>query len=220
MAYSGALAPAEVTKVVLDEENNRIEVVVSEEEFSKAIGRHGQNVKLASQLLGANIDVLTEEQEQERRSNENKVRTQRFMEALDVDDMIAHLLVAEGFTTIDEVAYVAQSELAEIEGFDEDIAAELQNRAKEFIAQRDKEFNAKSKALKIDDSMKSVNGLEPEMIITLAEKGVKNIDDLADLAADELIEMLGEDVISENEANEIIMSAREHWFADENKDED
>ncbi|MBR3676135.1 MAG: transcription termination/antitermination protein NusA [Alphaproteobacteria bacterium] len=215
-----ALAPAEVTKVVLDEENNRIEVVVSDEEFSKAIGRHGQNVKLASQLLGANIDVLTEEQEQERRSNENKVRTQRFMEALDVDDMIAHLLVAEGFTTIDEVAYVAQSELAEIEGFDEDIAAELQNRAKEFIAQRDKEFNAKSKALKIDDSMKSVSGLEPEMIITLAEKGVKNIDDLADLAADELIEMLGEDVISENEANEIIMSAREHWFADENKDED
>ena len=215
-----ALAPAEVTKVVLDEENNRIEVVVSDEEFSKAIGRHGQNVKLASQLLGANIDVLTEEQEQERRSNENKVRTQRFMEALDVDDMIAHLLVAEGFTTIDEVAYVAQSELAEIEGFDEDIAAELQNRAKEFIAQRDKEFNAKSKALKIDDSMKSVSGLEPEMIITLAEKGVKNIDDLADLAADELIEMLGEDVISKNEANEIIMSAREHWFADENKDED
>ena len=212
-----ALAPAEVTKVVLDEENNRIEVVVSDEEFSKAIGRHGQNVKLASQLIGCNIDVLTEEQEQERRSNENKVRTQRFMEALDVDDMIAHLLVAEGFTTVDEVAFVAQKELAEIEGFDDDIAAELQSRAKEFVATRDKEFNAKSKALKIDESMKSVEGLEPEMIISLAEKGVKNIEDLADLAADELIEMLGEEVISENEANDIIMAARRQagWFDDD-----
>ncbi len=216
-----ALAPAEVIKVVLDEENNRIEVVVSEEEFSKAIGRHGQNVKLASQLLGCNIDVMTEEQEQERRSNENKVRTQRFMEALDVDDMIAHLLVAEGFTTVDEVAYVAQNELAEIEGFDEDIAAELQSRAKEFVAARDKEFNAKSKALKIDENMKSVEGLEPEMIITLAEKGVKNLEDLADLAADELIEMLGAEIISENEANEIIMSARRQagWFDDEQTEE-
>ncbi len=216
-----ALAPAEVIKVVLDEENNRIEVVVSEEEFSKAIGRHGQNVKLASQLLGCNIDVMTEEQEQERRSNENKVRTQRFMESLDVDDMIAHLLVAEGFTTVDEVAFVDQSELAEIEGFDEDIAAELQSRAKEFVAARDKEFNAKSKALKIDDSIKKVEGLDPEMIITLAEKGVKNIDDLADLAADELIEMLGAEVISENEANEIIMAARHQagWFDDEKDDE-
>lgn len=210
-----ALAPAEVTKVVLDEENGRIEVVVAEDQLSLAIGRRGQNVKLASQLLGANIDVLTEEQEQERRANENKVRTQRFMEALDVDDMIAHLLVAEGFSTVDEVAYVDQKELAEIEGFDEDVAAELQNRALEFVANRNKEFAAKSKKLKIDDSLKQVNGLDQDMIITLAEKGVKNIDDLADLAADELIEMLGENTISETEANEIIMSAREHWFSGE-----
>ena len=210
-----ALAPAEVTKVVLDEENNRIEVVVSEEQFSLAIGRRGQNVKLASQLVGANIDVLTEEQEQERRSNENKVRTQRFMEALDVDDMIAHLLVAEGFSTIDEVAMVELNELAEIEGFDEDVATELQNRAKEFIEKRNKEFAAKSKSLKIDESLKTVNGLDQDMIISLAEKGIKNIDDLADLAADELIEILGNTTISETEANEIIMSAREHWFTDE-----
>ncbi|MCQ2735376.1 MAG: transcription termination factor NusA [Alphaproteobacteria bacterium] len=210
-----ALAPAEVTKVVLDEENNRIEVVVSDDQFSLAIGRRGQNVKLASQLVGSNIDVLTEEQEQERRSNENKVRTQRFMEALDVDDMIAHLLVAEGFSTIDEVAMVALNELAEIEGFDEDVATELQNRAKEFIEKRNKEFAAKSKALKIDESLKTVNGLDQDMIITLAEKGIKNIDDLADLAADELIEILGDTTISETEANEIIMSAREHWFDEE-----
>ena len=212
-----ALAPAEVIKVVLDEENGHIEVVVAEDQFSLAIGRRGQNVKLASQLLGANIDVLTEEQERERRANENKVRTQRFMEALDVDDMIAHLLIAEGFSTVDEVAYVDLKELAEIEGFDEDIATELQSRAKEFIAQRDKEFNAKSKALKIDESMKKVEGLAPEMIISLAEKGVKKIDDLADLAADELIEMLGEDAVSETEANDIIMSARRQagWFDEE-----
>lgn len=207
-----ALAPAEVTKVVLDEENNRIEVIVSEEQFSLAIGRRGQNVKLASQLLGANIDVLTEEQERERRANENKVRTQRFMEALDVDDMIAHLLVAEGFSTIDEIAMVEQKELAEIEGFDDDVAAELQNRAQEFIAKRNKEFAAKSKKLKIDESLKGVAGLDQDMIIALAENGVKNIDDLADLASDELIEILGADTITEKEANEIIMEAREHWY--------
>lgn len=209
-----ALAPAEVIKVVLDEESGHIEVVVAEDQFSLAIGRRGQNVKLASQLLGANIDVLTEDQEQERRSNENKVRTQRFMEALDVDDMIAHLLVAEGFSNIDEVAYVNLQELAEIEGFDEDIATELQTRAKEFIAARDKEFKAKSKALKIDESMKKIEGLDPEMIITLAEKGVKSIKDLADLASDELIEFLGADIVSEKEANNIIMQARHlaGWF--------
>ena len=210
-----ALAPAEVTKVVLDEENNRIEVVVSDDQFSMAIGRRGQNVKLASQLVGAQIDVLTEEQEQERRSNENKVRTQRFMEALDVDDMIAHLLVAEGFSTVDEVAMVDLKELAEIEGFDEDIAQELQNRAQEFVAKRNEEFAAKSKKLKIDESLQTVAGLDQDMILTLAEKGIKNIDDLADLAADELIEMLGENSLSETEANDIIMSAREHWFTEE-----
>ena len=204
-----------MTKVVLDEENNRIEVVVAEDQLSLAIGRRGQNVKLASQLVGANIDVLTEEQEQERRSNENKVRTQRFMEALDVDDMIAHLLVAEGFTTVDEIALVDQKELAEIEGFDEDVAAELQNRAREFIEKRNKEFVAKSKKLKIDESLQTVQGLDQDMIITLAEKGIKNIDDLADLAADELLELLSDSVITETEANSIIMSAREHWFTDE-----
>ncbi len=209
-----ALAPAEVTKVVLDEENNRIEVVVAEDQLSYAIGRRGQNVKLASQLIGADIDVLTEEQEQERRSNENKVRTQRFMEALDVDDMIAHLLVAEGFSTIDEIAMVDLKELAEIEGFDEDVATELQNRANEFIEKRNKEFATKSKKLKIDESLKHVSGLDQDMILTLAENGIKNIDDLADLAADELIEIVGENVLTLTEANEIIMLAREHWFDD------
>ena len=210
-----ALSPAEVTKVVLDEENNRIEAVVPQEQFSLAIGRRGQNVKLASQLLGCDIDVLTEEQEQERRSNENKVRSQRFIEALDVDEMIAHLLIAEGFSTVDEIALVPLSELAEIEGFDEDVAAELQKRAKDFIAKRNEEFAEKSKTLGIDEQLKTVEGLDQDMILTLAGKGVKTLDDLADLAADELMEMLGENVLSEVEANKVIMKAREHWYAEE-----
>ena len=210
-----ALSPAEVTKVVLDEENNRIEAVVPQEQFSLAIGRRGQNVNLASQLLGCDIDVLTEEQEQERRSNENKVRSQRFIETLDVDEMIAHLLIAEGFSTVDEIALVPLSELAAIEGFDEDVAAELQKRAKDFIAKRNEEFAEKSKTLGIDEQLKTVEGLDQDMILTLAGKGVKTLDDLADLAADELMEMLGENVLSEVEANKVIMKAREHWFAEE-----
>ena len=210
-----AVSPAEVPKVVLDEENNRIEAVVPQEQFSLAIGRRGQNVKLASQLLGCDIDVLTEEQEQERRSNENKVRSQRFIEALDVDEMIAHLLIAEGFSTVDEIALVPLNELAEIEGFDEDVAAELQKRAKDFIAKRNEEFAEKSKTLGIDEQLKTVDGLDQDMILTLAGKGVKTLDDLADLAADELMEMLGENVLSEVEANKVIMKAREHWFSEE-----
>lgn len=210
-----ALSPAEVSKVVIDEENNRIEAVVPQEQFSIAIGRRGQNVKLASQLLGCDIDVLTEEQEQERRSNENKVRSQRFMEALDVDEMIAHLLIAEGFSNVDEIAMVELSELAEIEGFDEDVAKELQSRAKEYVEKRDAEFAQKSKSLGIDEKLQEVEGLDREMLLALASKGIKTIDDLADLAADELIELLGEDTISVQEANKIIMAARQHWFTEE-----
>ncbi len=210
-----ALAPAEVTKVVIDEENNRIEAVVAQEQFSIAIGRRGQNVKLASQLLGCDIDVLTEEQEQERRSNENKVHSQRFMEALDVDEMIAHLLIAEGFSNVDEIAMVDLRELSEIEGFDEDVAKELQSRAKEYVEKRDKEFEEKSKSLGLDDKLQSVEGLDRDMLLTLAGKGIKTIDDLADLAADELIEILGENTVSIQEANKIIMNAREHWFTEE-----
>ncbi len=214
-----ALAPAEVTKVVIDEENNRIEAVVPKEQFSIAIGRRGQNVKLASQLLNCDIDVLTEEQETERRSNENKVRSQRFMEALDVDEMIAHLLIAEGFSTVDEISMVPLEELSEIEGFDEDIAVELQNRAKEYVAKRDAEFASKSKTLGIDDTLKTAAGLDQDMILVLAEKGVKTLDDLADLAADELIEIVGENALSQAEANKIIMAAREHWFTTEKQEE-
>ena len=212
-----ALAAAEVSKVVLDEENNRIEVVVTEEQYSMAIGRRGQNVKLASQLLNADIDILTEEQERERRANENRIRSERFVSALDVDEMIAHVLISEGFSTVDEIAEVELSELSSIEGFDEDLAAELQKRAKDFVQKRNLEFIEKSKTLGVDDSLKTISGLDQDMILNLAEKGVKTLDDLADLASDELIEILGSGVITDVEANRIIMAAREHWFADKEK---
>ncbi len=212
-----ALAPAEVSKVVLDEENNRIEVVVSDEQYSLAIGRRGQNVKLASQLLNADIDILTEEQERERRANENRIRSERFVSALDVDEMIAHVLISEGFSTVDEIALVELSELASIDGFDEDLAQELQNRATAFVQKRNEEFIEKSKTLGVDESLKTISGLDQDMILNLAEHDVKTLDDLADLAADELIEILGNDVITEVEANRVIMAARAHWFADESK---
>ena len=212
-----ALSPAEVTKVVLDEENNRIEAVVPQEQFSLAIGRRGQNVKLASQLVGSDIDILTEEQERERRANENRIRSERFVSALDVDEMIAHVLISEGFSTVDEIAMVDLSELSSIDGFDEDLATELQNRAKAFVQKRNEEFAEKSKSLGVDDSLKTISGLDQDMILSLAEHGVKTLDDLADLAADELIEILGDGVITEVEANRVIMAAREHWFADEEK---
>ena len=210
-----ALSPAEVTKVVIDEENNRIEAVVPQEQFSLAIGRRGQNVRLASLLLGCDIDVLTEEQEQERRSNENKVRSQRFMEALDVDEMIAHLLIAEGFSNVDEVAMVDLSELSEIEGFDEEVAQELQSRAKEYVENRNKEFEKKSKSLGIDEKLQAIEGLDKDMLLALANANIRSVDDLGDLATDELIEILGEDTLSVKEAEKVIMAARAHWFEEE-----
>lgn len=207
-----ALAPAEVIKVVIDEENNRIEAVVSQEQYSLAIGRRGQNVRLAAKLLGCDIDVLTEEQEQERRSNENKVRSQRFMEVLDVDELLAHLLIAEGFSNVDEIAMVNTNELAEIEGFDEEIAAELQRRAKEYVEKRNQEFAEKSKKMGLDEKLQTIEGLDKDMLMTLADNNIRTIDDLADLASDELIEILGEDILSVNEAEKVIMAARAHWF--------
>ena len=137
------------------------------------------------------------------------------MEALDVDEMIAHLLIAEGFSTVDEIAMVSLEELSEIEGFDEDVAKELQSRAQEFVAKRNKEFEEKSKSLGIDEQLQAVSGLDQDMLLTLAGKGIKTLDDLADLAADELIELLGEDTLSIQEANKIIMDARSHWFEGE-----
>ncbi|MBF0166951.1 MAG: transcription termination/antitermination protein NusA [Alphaproteobacteria bacterium] len=212
-----ALAPAEVAKVVLDEEQNRMEVVVPDDQLSLAIGRRGQNVRLASQLTGWDIDILTEAEESERRQEEFRTRSQLFIDALDVDDVIAHLLVTEGFTSVEEVAFVPLDDLASIEGFDETVAEELQNRAKGFIETRDAQFDEKRKGLGVADEIAAIEGISPGMLVALGEKGVKSLDDLADLASDELIEIVGADAMNEEEANAIIMKARAHWFEDEAK---
>ena len=209
-----ALAPAEVTKVVMDEEQGRVEVVVPDEQLSLAIGRRGQNVRLASQLTRWDIDILTEAEESERRQEEFRRRTGLFVEALDVDDVIAGLLVTEGFNTVEELAEVAREELGEIEGFDEEIADELIRRADGFLSRRYEEMNEKRLELGVTDDVASFEALSPTMLIALGEKGVKTLDDLADLAGDELVEIVGEGM-EEAQANEIIMAARAHWFGDE-----
>ncbi|MCB1556228.1 MAG: transcription termination/antitermination protein NusA, partial [Alphaproteobacteria bacterium] len=180
-----ALQPAEVAKVVLDEENNRMEVVVPEEQLSLAIGRRGQNVRLASILTGWDIDILTEEEESRRRAEEFQKRSALFIEALDVDEVIAHLLVAEGFTRIEEIAETPIDELNEIEGFEEEISQELQNRAINWLDMKAKELSDKQEALGIADDLMGMEALTPDTIIKLGEKGIKTLDDLADLAGDE-----------------------------------
>jgi N utilization substance protein A len=213
-----ALAPAEVAKVVVDEDSQRIDVVVPDEQLSLAIGRRGQNVRLASLLSGWKIDILTEAQESERRSEEVKLRSQLFVEVLDVDEMIAHLLVGEGFTKVEEVAYIDLDELATIEGFDRDLASELQNRAKTYLEAQERHLTKRLKELKVAQDLKSLEGLDLDIIVILAEKGIKKLDELADLAGDELIELLPPGRLSEEHAKNIIMAARAHWFeAEENQ---
>jgi N utilization substance protein A len=210
-----ALAPAEVTKVVLDDVSHRIEVVVPDDQLSQAIGRRGQNVRLASMLTGWDIDILTEAEESERRTEETKTRSALFIEALDVDDVIAHLLVAEGFASVEEIAYTEIDELAQIEGFDEDVAAELRDRALSYLEQRDAALSGQRIALGVTDEVAAVEGLTPAMLVALGEKEVKTLDDLGDLATDELVEIVGADAMTSAEAERIIMAARAHWF-DEN----
>jgi len=210
-----ALAPAEVTKVVLDDISHRIEVVVPDDQLSQAIGRRGQNVRLASMLTGWDIDILTEAEESERRTEETKTRSALFIEALDVDDVIAHLLVAEGFTSVEEIAYTEIEELAQIEGFDEDVAAELRDRALAYLEQRDAALSEQRVALGVTDEVAAVEGLTPTMLVALGEKEVKTLDDLGDLATDELVEIVGADAITAADAEKIIMAARAHWFTDE-----
>ncbi|MBF0334696.1 MAG: transcription termination/antitermination protein NusA [Alphaproteobacteria bacterium] len=207
-----ALAPAEVAKVVLDEESRRIEVVVPDDQLSLAIGRRGQNVRLASQLTGWDIDILTEAEESERRTEEFRTRSNLFIEALDVDDVIAHLLVTEGFTTVEEVAYVPLEDLGDIEGFDEDVANELQQRARVFLEELNERNDQRRRELGVDDALAEIEGLTTGMMVRLGEKGVKTLDDLGDLASDELIEIVGKDALTEDQANAVIMAARAHWF--------
>jgi N utilization substance protein A len=181
-----ALAPAEVSKVVLDEEDERVEVVVPDEQLSLAIGRRGQNVRLASQLTQWQIDIITESQDSERRQREFAERTALFQEALDVDEVIAQLLVTEGFAAVEDIAYVEEDELATIEGFDEDTAQELQARARDFLDKEAAELDAKRKELGVEDGVLEIEGVTLQMSVALGNAGVKTVEDLADLATDEL----------------------------------
>ena len=181
-----ALAPAEVAKVVLDEERERIEVVVPDQQLSLAIGRRGQNVRLASQLTGWDIDILTEQEESERRQAEFENRTRMFIDSLNVDEVIGQLLASEGFNSVEELAMVDVKEIAGIEGFDEDTAAELQNRASEYLAKIEAELDAKRVELGVEDALKDIPGVTTEMLVRFGENGVKTVEDLAGCATDDL----------------------------------
>jgi N utilization substance protein A len=239
-----ALQPATVSRVVLDEEEGRIEVVVPDDQLSLAIGRRGQNVRLASQLTGHQIDIMTEEEASEKRSKEFALRSKMFEEELDVDETLSQLLVAEGFAELEEVAYVPAEELASIEGFDEELAEELQSRAKEAIDRQEATHREARRELGVEDDLAEIPHLTEVMLVTLGKAGIKTLDDLADLATDELIQkkreaprrranadgpptrrpamreqdkggVLGDFGLSEEQGNEIIMAARAHWFEDE-----
>jgi N utilization substance protein A len=181
-----ALAPAEVAKVVLDEERERIEVVVPDQQLSLAIGRRGQNVRLASQLTGWDIDIMTEQEESERRQAEFEKRTTMFIEALNLDEVVGQLLASEGFTTVEELAYVDQKEIASIEGFDEETAEELQTRARDYLAQIEAEYDAKRTELGVADEVKDVPGVTTRMLVAFGENDVKSVEDLAGCATDDL----------------------------------
>ncbi|HXJ02193.1 MAG TPA: transcription termination factor NusA [Micropepsaceae bacterium] len=217
-----ALAPAEVSKVVLDEETRRVEVVVPDDQLSLAIGRRGQNVRLASQLTGWQIDILTEQEESERRQKEFAERTALFMEALDVDETIAQLLASEGFASVEDVAFVPVHELAEIEGFDEDTAEELQARAVGYIEQKNAAFDAKRRELGVTDDVAEIEGLTPAMLVKLGENDIKTLEDFAGCASDDLLGYVenkgnervrvpgaldGFDLVAD-EVNDLIMKAR------------
>ena len=240
-----ALQPATVSRVVIDEDENRIEVVVPDDQLSLAIGRRGQNVRLASQLTGRGIDIMTEAESSEKRQKEFVERSEMFQKELDVDETLAQLLVAEGFGELEEVAYVDPAEIAVIEGFDEDLASELQSRAQEALDRREEANRTERRELGVEDTLAELPILTEAMLVVLGKAGIKTLDDLADLATDELIAkkrveqrrregatpappkprrdarpedkggVLGDYSLSEEQGNEIIMAARAHWFEDE-----
>ena len=234
-----ALAPAEVTKVVIDEEANKIEVVVPDEQLSLAIGRRGQNVRLASILSGWDIDILTEEEESQRRQEEFNLRSQIFIEALDIEDVIAHLMVTEGFASVEEVAFVPVSDLSVIEGFDDEISEELQLRARNWLEERDSKLDLERKKLGVEDAVTELQSLSLSQVVLLGKNSIRTIDDIAGLTPDELRfllmeietevkvddlwEMTESDVgrlirnspIQGEEANSIIMAARQLIYGDD-----
>ena len=234
-----ALQPANVSRVLIDEEEDRIEVVVPDDQLSLAIGRRGQNVRLASQLTAKAIDILTETDSSEKRQQEFVRNSELFQNELDVDETLAQLLVAEGFSELEDVAYVELDELAGIEGFDEDLAQELQSRAQEALERREAAAREERRALGVEDALAELPYLTEAMLVTLGKAKITTLDDLADLATDELIEkrraeprrrnedaprkaenkggVLAEYGLTEEQGNEIIMAARAHWFTDEDE---
>ena len=166
-------------------------------------------------LTGWDIDILTEQEESDRRKEEFRVRSDTFISALDIDDVIAGLLVAEGFTSVEEIAYVEIDDLADIEGFDADIATELQTRALNHVEAERVRLEERRTELGVTDEVAALEGLTPAMLVALGEKGVKTLDDVADLASDELLEILPAESLDEDAANAVIMAARAHWFEDE-----
>ncbi|MBX3597559.1 MAG: transcription termination/antitermination protein NusA [Rhizobiaceae bacterium] len=226
-----ALQPAEVAKVVLDEEAERIEVVVADDQLSLAIGRRGQNVRLASQLTGWDIDILTEQEESERRQKEFSERSKLFMDALNVDEIVGQVLASEGFSSIEEVAYVESDEISSIDGFDEDTASEIQTRAREYLERVEAEQDEKRKTLGVADELREIPGITTAMMVTLGEDGVKTIEDFAGYAVDDLVGwkerkdgetkqypgVLAPHQVSRAEAEQMVLAARlkAGWITEE-----
>ncbi|WP_375633977.1 MULTISPECIES: transcription termination factor NusA [unclassified Bartonella] len=181
-----ALQPAEVSKIILDEDAERIEVIVPDDQLSLAIGRRGQNVRLASQLTGWNIDILTEKEESENRQKEFTERSKLFMAALEVDEMIGQVMASEGFSSIEEIAYIDLEEIASIDGFDHDTAAEIQSRAREYLDHQEKELDEKRKKLGVSDELRTLPGMTSAMLVAVGQDGVKTIEDFAGYAVDDL----------------------------------
>ncbi|UJQ93525.1 transcription termination factor NusA [Mariluticola halotolerans] len=217
-----ALQPAEVAKVVLDEQAEKIEVVVPDEQLSLAIGRRGQNVRLASQLIGWDIDILTEQEESERRQKEFTERSELFMQALDVDEMVAQLLASEGFSSLEEVAYIELDEIASIQGFDAETASEIQQRAIDYLSAQEAALDDERKSLGVEDDLYEIPGLTAAMLVALGKEEIKSVDDFAGCAADDLVGWVerqdgevkrfegtfSDFPVSREEAEEMIMSAR------------
>ena len=211
-----ALAPAVPSKVIMDEEAGRMEVIVPDDQLSLAIGRRGQNVRLASELTKWYIDVISESDDSDKRQEEINERTKIFIDALDVDDVIAHLIVAEGYSSIHEIANTSIEELNRIEGFEEELSAELKDRAQNYVRLENENVENKLKSSGIDSKLYNFSHLSKFEILTLVENDIKTLDDLADLDSEELFTLLGKKVFNnENEAGEVIMEARKHWFEDE-----
>ncbi|MFL2821755.1 MAG: transcription termination/antitermination protein NusA [Alphaproteobacteria bacterium] len=213
-----SLAPAVPSKVIMDEEAGRMEVIVPDDQLSLAIGRRGQNVRLASDLSKWYIDVISESDESDKRQEEISERTKIFIEALDVDDVIAHLIVAEGYLSINDIADTSIDELNNIEGFEEELSIELKERAQNYVKLQKENVEKKLKSSGIDSKLYEFGHLSKSDILTLVENDIKTLDDLADLDSEELFTLLGKKVFNnENEAGEIIMEARKHWFDEDYK---